>query len=117
MTDLGEVVRTIVGAIVAGDWPTLERITSGSRLSVADIRLALDVYGRTLEVPPTASFDALDALDVVEVTGVSQHTVNIRVPLWSREEGRSDLELNVTATEVSPGLWSARIDDLLVREC
>jgi hypothetical protein len=111
MTALLEVVRTIVALVVAGDWPALDRTISGSTLSGADVRLAVAQYGRALVVPPSESFDALDA---VEVENMGRRTVQIRVPLWTREEGRSDLEMNITATEVGPGLWSAGIDDLLV---
>jgi hypothetical protein len=111
MSAIREVVRTIVAAIVGGDWSALERVTSGSRLSAEDVKLSIAEYGRTLVVPPLESFDDLDA---VEVTGSGGRTVTIRFPLWTREEGRSDLELTLTATEVGPALWSARIDDLLV---
>jgi hypothetical protein len=38
----------------------------------------------------------------------------IRCPLWTREEGRSDLEMQATANEVFDGIWQVDVDDVLV---
>lgn len=111
MTPVAEVVRSLVGLLVTGEWPELGRMVSGSRLSIDDIRVAVADYGRTLTMPPLETFDRLD---VVDVAAIPQRTVSVRVPLWTREEGRSDLELVLTITEVAEGLWHAHIDDVLV---
>lgn len=111
MKCIGDVMRAIVAAMVAGDWSALERVAPGSRLSPDDIKQAVEAYGRTLVLPPPDSFDQLDA---VEVTDSAPRAVSIDFPLWTSEEGRSDLELRLTATEVEPGSWSARIDGVLV---
>jgi len=111
MNAVVEAVRSLLGLLVAGDWTGLERITSGSGLPIADVRAAVAEYGRTLVMPPV---EALNDLDAVEVGTTVQQTLSIRVPLWTQEEGRSDLELNLTVSEVDDGLWSVRVDDLLV---
>jgi len=111
MTPLAEVVKSLVGLLVAGEWPQLGRLVSGSRLSIDDIRAVVADYGRTLTMPPHEVFDQLDVVDIV---ATSQRTVSVRVPLWTQEEGRSDLELVLTITEVADGLWQAHVDDLLV---
>ena len=61
-------------------------------------------------MPPAESLTNFGA---VEVANAEPRTFSVRVPLWSREEGRSEFEL-ITATEVGSGLWSARMDDLLL---
>jgi hypothetical protein len=86
-------------------------VVSGSSLSVDDIRTVVADYGRTLTIPPPGAFDRLD---VVEVAATPHRTVSVRFPLWTLEEGRSDLELVLTVTEVADGLWHAHVDDLLV---
>lgn len=111
MTPLAEVVKSLVGLLVAGEWPELGRLVPGSRLSIEDMRVAVADYGRTLAMPPQETFDKLD---VVDIAATSQQTVSVRFPLWTVEEGRSDLELVLTITEVADGLWRACVDDLLV---
>jgi len=111
MIPVVEVVRSLVGMLVAGEWLELGRLILGSRLSIDDIRVAVADYGRTLTMPPRETFDRLD---VVEVAGAPQRTLNVRVPLWTIEEGRSDLELVLTITEIADGLWHAQVDSVLV---
>lgn len=97
--------------LVDGEWTGLARMTSGSRLSIEDLRGGVADYGRTLAMPPEETFHELD---MVEVEAAVQRTVNVRVPLWTLEEGRSDLELALTMLEIADGLWSVHVDDLLV---
>lgn len=54
------------------------------------------------------------SLDAIEVEGASQRTLDVRIPMWTVEEGRSDLQLVLTLKEVADGLWDAEVDDLLV---
>ncbi len=111
MTTVQECVRSVVALLVAGDWSGLERLTSGRRLSAEEIQLAVIGYGRTLVTPPD---EALNMLDVVEVAAALTRTLRIRVPLWTVEEGRSDLELELTLREVIDGVFSVQLDDLHV---
>lgn len=110
-TAVEEAVRSIVGLLVAGEWALLDRLAPGSPVSAADLRSAVIDYGRTLVMPPAA---ALAELDAIEVEGASQLTLDVRVPMWTVEEGRSDLQLVLTLKEVAVGLWDAEVDDLFV---
>ena len=101
----------MVALLVAGDWLGLERFTSGRHLSAGEIESAVRGYGRTLTALPE---DALASLDVVEVEGCVARTVSVRVPLWTLEEGRSDLEVDLTLREVMRGVLSVEVDDLHV---
>jgi hypothetical protein len=111
MNTVLECVRSVVALLVAGDWVGLERFTSGRRLSAGEIERAVSGYGRTLRELPG---DALESLDVVEVAGSVTRTLNVRVPLWTLEEGRSDLEVDLTLREVMDGIFSVEVDDLHV---
>ena len=111
MSAITETVSSVIGLLVEGEWDALSKITPDSALSTGDMSSALGLYGRTLVMPPPESFSHLDS---VEVHGGLRPTLNIRFRLWTLEEGRSDLELDLTLIQVADGLWSARIDDLHV---
>ena len=111
MSALGESARVVVGLLVTEEWELLGRLTEGSRMSVDDIRAVVDGYGRTLVLPPPKVYDELDA---IEVRNAPKRTFNIRFPLWTEEEGRSDLELVLTAVDFAEGLWTIHVDSVLV---
>ena len=81
-----------------------------SRLSSDDLRNVIREYGRNLAPPPQ---DAYDNLDTVQVEGAAVPTWSVRVPLWTKEEGRSDLTLELTIA-LGPGVPSVELEDLLV---
>lgn len=68
-------------------------------------------YVATLVLPPAWS-DA--PLDVVEILGTSPRSWAVDVPMWSREEGESDLTLQLTVWEQSGGGFAIEVDDLHV---
>ena len=111
MIEIVEVVRTFVNLLVEGKYSTVERLTSGDRLSAAQIESAIATYGDQLVYPPNSVYDDLD---VVKVTGSDPLTWNVRFPLWTLNEGRSDLEIRLTLCEVAHRLYSTQLDDILV---
>ena len=52
-------------------------------------------------------------IDAVDVAG-DPPEVHVIVAMWTRQEGRSDLSLEVRLREKGPGAWSAAIEDLHV---
>jgi hypothetical protein len=102
-------VRAVVALLVAGEYDEVERRTGGKRLTSADIAAAVTAYGRRLVHPPQEAFDELD---VVRVAGVVPPTWSVRVGLWSAEEGRSDLTLELTVTQGGGGSYGVELDDL-----
>jgi hypothetical protein len=86
-------------------------MTAGRRLSASELAEGVAQYGRTLVFPPAATFDTLDFIKFFDAQGAAY---GVRVPLWTREEGRSDLEIELTLREVSEGLIIAAIDNLHV---
>jgi hypothetical protein len=67
-------------------------------------------YGAVhLVVPPGSPSEwPIDAVDVVD------GTKHVEVGMWTREEGRSDLTLEIELRETGSGAWEARILDLHV---
>jgi hypothetical protein len=78
---------------VARRYAELEALTQGHRLSAQEMRNAISGYGRKLVSPPDEAFELMD---VVQVQGAHPPQWSVRMPLWTREEGRSDLSIEVT---------------------
>lgn len=102
-------VRQLVQMLARGDYAAVERRTAGVRLSASDMAAAVARYGRRLMVPPRATEPPLDVVARAHVGGWS-----VDVPLWSVEEGRSDLTLQLTILDGSDGTHRIEIDDLHV---
>jgi hypothetical protein len=107
---LEPVVRSVVDRLVNGEYADAVQSCSASRLTAGDLLEAVRDYGRTLIEPPP---DAYRDLDVVAVRDSIHPTWSVRAPLWSREEGRSDLTLELTISREG-NRWDVEIDDLHV---
>lgn len=105
---LKELVSTIIQLLVDADYPELELRSKGIRLNAHDLDRAISEYGCHLVLPPA---NAYELMDVVKVKGCDKWSVTM--PLWSREEGRSDLSIELTVVECSDNLVF-EIDDLHV---
>jgi len=104
------IIRSVVELLVAGKYKQLEESTSGTRLSAADMANVVREYGRVLVKPPE---EAHEDLDVVEIRNASPPQWSVRMSLWTAEEGRSDLSLELTVTENEHG-YEVAIDDIHV---
>lgn len=102
-------VRRLVEDLAAGRYAELAADGRAGRLTEAELRTAVARYGRTL-VPLPADGEAL--VDVYEQASPPD-TVTLDVPLWTREEGRSDLTLSVTAIKQGE-TYTVEVDDLHV---
>lgn len=107
---MDSIVKSIVRLLVEKNYEEVIRSCSTSRLSALDLRNAIRDYGRTLTMPPDRVFETLDVL-VVE----SDETPTWYVPidLWTAEEGRSDLTLELTMMKAEDR-WLVELDDLHV---
>jgi len=113
MTDqrIREVVRSVVGLLARRDYEALQRLSRGRRLTATELRQAVEEYGRTIIMPPDEAFEDLD---VVDVDAPSPMRHGVRFDLWTAQEGRSDLTLEMTITDVGADSYDLQIDDLHV---
>jgi hypothetical protein len=102
------IVRLLVDLLVAGNYDQVETLTNGMRLDASSINSAIARYGRTLVSPPE---DAYDELDIVPIYDGSRWS--IRMALWTTEEGRSDLSIELTVSRAD-GKYMVEIDDIRV---
>ena len=96
--------------LVEGEYDKIEKLTGGIRLSADDIDLAIKQYGRNLIIPPRESYDAIDAILVLDTTPPQW---SVRFTLWTREEGSSDLTLELTLIQADKGC-RIELDDIHV---
>lgn len=100
----------VIELLVAGDYQLVANLTKGTRLTTEDIGQAIRRYGRTLVNSPE---EQSSMMDVVEIRDSERRRWSIRVPLWTKEEGRSDLTLELTAIE-GDDLIELELDDIHV---
>jgi hypothetical protein len=90
-------LRVIIGRVINGlvqkDYKYLEELSQGIRLKAHEIQAAVVDYGRTLTQIPISQFDNLD---IIEVKNHIPQRWDLRIPLWTVEEGESDLTLELT---------------------
>lgn len=107
---LKESVRQVIELLVAGKYAELETRTNGNRLNSQEMAKAIADYGRELISPPN---DAFGLMDVVEVRNAQPPQWSITMPLWTLEEGRSDLSIGVTLIAEEKG-FRIELDDIHV---
>lgn len=100
-------IRALVDMLVKGNFDQLERDGRSGRLSSQELKEALQGYGSTIIALPDEAFHLAD---VYPVKG-QKTTWAVDVPLWTAEEGRSDLTLSLTVSDSQDGV-RLEIDDL-----
>jgi len=93
--------------LVKGNFDQLERDGRSGRLSSHELKEALQGYGRTIIALPDEAFHLVD---VYPVKGQNA-TWAVDVPLWTAEEGQSDMTLSLTVFDSQHGV-QLEIDDL-----
>jgi hypothetical protein len=102
-------VRAVVTLISRGEYELATAITRDERLSATDIRRAVERYGRQLAEPPV---DFLERATVTPIT--SPRGLHLAIPLWTAEEGPSDLTLELRLTLAPNSTYNTEILDLHV---
>jgi tRNA U34 5-methylaminomethyl-2-thiouridine-forming methyltransferase MnmC len=90
---LESVALDLVTKLACGKYEEVVAACAVTRLSADDLREVIADYGKTFIVPPTDRYEGFDALFL---PSFETPTWSVRAPLWSKEEGRSDLELQLT---------------------
>jgi hypothetical protein len=104
-------IEAVLVHVVAQDFDALLGLAPRSRLTATDLRAALLEYGRVPIMPP-----ALTDLrvDVAAVRNSRPPSWSVYLPLWTKEEGMSDLTLEMHFTESDAEIYAVEIDDLHV---
>ena len=110
VTEIQKQVSKIIELLVQRKFIEIESITRGVRLPAEQIETAVDQYGRILVIPPV---DAFKLMDVIEIQNSSPASWSVNMPLWTKEEGRSDLTLELTLVREAAG-FKVELDDIHV---
>jgi hypothetical protein len=109
---IGRTLRRVLELLVQKDYPALERLTRGVRLKASEIESGIGGYKRTLILPPEGAFSRAD---IIPIRARIPQAYSVRFRLFTREEGESDLELQVTLVEKPDAdLMVVEIDNILV---
>jgi hypothetical protein len=103
-------VRKVLSLISDGQYGCALQMCSISRLTEQDLRGVIRDYGFSFAQP---SEDTDQYLDIVAVDGSAIPTWSVRASLWTLEEGRSDLTLELTVSDGPAGV-AIELDDLRV---
>ena len=107
-TRLREAVGGVVDALVFARFQELAADGRAGRHTADELEQAVREYGRTLVALPEEAWGLVNVYRLEDGAGVA-----LEVPLWTAEEGRSDLTLSVTLSE-RDGVVAIEIDDLHV---
>ncbi len=108
--NIGLLAHELIGELAVGNYDGLVRRCTSSRLTSDDLRTVIADYGRRLVSPPANAYQKIDA---VRVANSAIPTWSVRIPVWTVEEGRSDLTLEFTVA-FSDGHALVQLDDLHV---
>ncbi len=109
MTSWEQAIRQLVQDLVDGMYDAIAADGRVGRLSASELRGAVEGYGHTLVALPDHAFAFADVVPSRHEPGI----VAVEVPLWTLEEGRSDLTLSVSIRE-SDERVAISIEDLHV---
>lgn len=102
--------KFIVSLLIKHDYEAIETLSHGSRLSKDDLCRAISDYGMNICMLPDSAWDQLD---IVEAINTVPKKYSVYVDLWTVEEGRSDLTMELTLTDQGAG-FEFEVDDLHV---
>jgi hypothetical protein len=104
-------VRDIIDHLTRGEYEAaVEAATRGARPSAEEFERAITDYGRTLINPDDRWWTTVTVTPLAGQPGA----YHLAAPLWTAEEGMSDLTLELWAWESSGGLVDVEVLDLHV---
>lgn len=98
----------------------IERFPSEMNLTVEEIKREIEEYPATLIYPPEKEFEEyilendFDNIFFVEIKEDFPEEWSVRVPVWTAEEGASDLHLVLILTESNQDIYDVQLRDILV---
>ena len=107
---LREIVFVIIELLAGTNYKELELLSGGVRLSADELKSVISEYGCRVLHP---TLDMLELVDVIAIQSKRYPQWSVSVPLWTHEEGRSDLTLELTVIEKGSKM-EVEIDNLHV---
>lgn len=87
INDYIEQIQNYVACLANKDYQATQELTLSDSVPIQDIRCRIEEYGKEIIPLPAHAFD------LALTYQISDKQIDVFIPLWSREEGRSDLTL------------------------
>ncbi len=104
--------KDVVLHLVNQKYQEIEKKSSGVRLTADEISRGISDYNSELIMPPEADFE--DSMDVIEIMNSNPRAWSVRYNLWTKEEGRSDLTIELTLIDNEGNNWIVEVDNIHV---
>ncbi|WP_419663838.1 hypothetical protein Dvar_40610 [Desulfosarcina variabilis str. Montpellier] len=105
-----EPIKNLYSLLFEGNYQQIEQITEGIRLNAKEIESAIKDYGKTLVPYPKDV-----AFDVIKIDANNSEEWSIVAPIYTLEEGLSDLSIELTLIQSGPESFKIELDDIHVR--
>ena len=83
-------IQEFISCLVRKDYQAVNNLMLANSVPIQDIQRVIEEYGCTIIPPPAKAFDLALSYQI------SAKHVDIYIPLWSEEEGQSDLTLSLS---------------------
>lgn len=110
MDDVLNGVKLVMIHLANRRYKDLEVLTNAVRLTADEMASAIFEYGRTVIEPPNNAFESIS---MIEINDTNPPKWSVVMPLWTVEEGRSDLSIELTIWSNS-GRLKIEIDNIHV---
>ena len=104
-------IAQLVEALAYEHYSRVYELAANSRINESALRTAVKDYGRRLLPLPKEEWHRID---YVEVSNSHPRAWSVVVPLFTVEEGLSDLSLLLTVVNCGPNKFELEIDDIHV---
>ena len=106
------VVARLVALLASGEFERVIEAAPNSKVGAAELRTAVAECGHTLVPLPE---HASERIDYIAVLGSEPPAWSVVAPLFTIEEGLSDLSLELTLVASDGGAYEVQVDNLHVR--
>jgi hypothetical protein len=108
---LNQTLNRVGQLLVGGMYDEIAQLTNNQHLTSEELREAVLKYGRHQISPPEAEWKPRS---LVELERTAPQAWSVYVALWTLEEGRSDLTLELTLRDSDDDIYRVEVDNLHV---
>jgi hypothetical protein len=94
-------VLDLLNALGRSDFAAVQQMTGGVRFSADSLRATIKRFGKTPAEPPG---NIASHFNIRPVPMTQEPTWSIGVPMWTKEEGRSEIEIRIRVVEGGGGV-------------
>ena len=108
---LHKTVKKVTDLLSEKKYNEIKSLCNGVRLTTSELEYAVKKYGRKIIALPNEGYEKLD---VIEVSDTNPKEWSVNVPIYTVEEGMSDLTLELSLINSPLELYKIEVDNLHV---